>query len=514
MFAYRIVGCQPLRLAAAMASLVLVACSDTGTSSGAGDGGAPVDQSAPGLQSSVPINGAVAVSFHRNLSLTFNEVIRLPDIGQVHLRDDQGVVYPVSLSLANGGKTLQIDPWQDLPLASTVTLTLDAVADSAGNITPEPVKLGFEVCQAALAEQQTFNPETGAALQVLRYQYNDALQLLEQRTVLAGADAIMDTGDDITTARIVREYNDDGLLVLLKWFVGAGNDGLWGSADDVLSQYVVHSYDGSGSHRRIYYISPGRDGLWMSEDDVPVEYVDESVDGSGRLLWVEAHDAPGPDGVWFNDDDLFYQQGMYEYDDEVDPKPVRLIEYNGTFEPFRYTAWAYDAQGRQLYRKFYESPGNDGQWQTTDDVLSEASYAVWSNNLLSASYRYSAVTGTYSDVLRYFHDGNHQLTGTETYGVGADQQPLTADDVATGYSRFTYDSQGLVSRSDWFDPGVDGVTATGDDRLVAYQRHVLAANGVADLLLLSAAGVDGIWLTDDDVTSSARIYVSDCPSLD
>jgi VCBS repeat-containing protein len=97
-----------------------------------------VDRTAPQLSSSTPADGAIAVAPGANLSLKFNELIKL-GAGSITITDGAGDVRVIDVNDASqvsvSGQSLIINPAQDLHLGTAYHLSVGAgaVLDLAGN---------------------------------------------------------------------------------------------------------------------------------------------------------------------------------------------------------------------------------------------------------------------------------------------------------------------------------------------------------------------------------------------
>jgi VCBS repeat-containing protein len=97
-----------------------------------------VDRTAPLLSSSNPADGAIAVAPGANLTLNFNELIKLGS-GAITITDGAGDVRTIDVSDASqvsvSGQSLVINPAQDLHTGTAYHLSVDAgaVLDLAGN---------------------------------------------------------------------------------------------------------------------------------------------------------------------------------------------------------------------------------------------------------------------------------------------------------------------------------------------------------------------------------------------
>jgi hypothetical protein len=129
---------------------------------------------------------------------------------------------------------------------------------------------------------------------------------------------------------------------------------------------------------------------------------------------------------------------------------------------------------------FYDGPGPDGVWLTTDDH--------------STSYETE------------LYDLRGLLVGSLSHGTGPDGRPNTADDTTTARSSYDYDPQGEQTR--WVrysGQGSDGVWGTADDTVLEYYDSTFV-DGHLTAGANFAVGPDGRPFTADDVKRSVTLY--------
>ena len=151
-------------------------------------------------------------------------------------------------------------------------------------------------------------------------------------------------------------------------------------------------------------------------------YTDDQYDENNNLILSMYYEAPGLDGLWFSSDDLLGGYARYEYDEK----------------------------GTSLYAQ-YSDPGRDQKWHTKDDQVK--SYITFSQTPDGVAYE------------RHFD------------GSGFDQTWFTKDDnveyIEAGRHPWVQQKELLEFRS--YSPGLDGTWLTGDDEIASPYRSGRAA---------------------------------------
>lgn len=166
---------------------------------------------------------------------------------------------------------------------------------------------------------------------------------------------------------------------------------------------------------------------------------------------------------------------------------VASYTYNTDTGELESVEWrVYDAEGDRIARLQSNAPGSDGEWMTGDD-----------EGLQGTTYIFSEVLG-----------GKRKTFEGRISGLGADEEPATADDVLTSYKAFEYDEKGHLTRN-WeaAGSGSDGVWQTADDVLnrdVRYRYTYDSEDRLTESYRSFDAGADGVFWTADD--SYAGIY--------
>jgi hypothetical protein len=236
---------------------------------------------------------------------------------------------------------------------------------------------------------------------------------------------------------------------------------------------------------------PGDDGIIDTDDDI--------ITG-GRLItynnyysdnWQRNWYDPGNDGVWNTADDL--PAGWW---------------WSGRFE-----------HGGS----YQNGPGADGIWFTSDDNV--GSWNDWSDPAVEKVYNDPGADGvwfTADDVMCEYYAKEYNSNGAEirriTYGgPGADGVWFTSDD-ELGFdwlgTYVVWEYEGRYNKwNSWTreivygGPGGDGVWFTADDEVLYFGTHEFA-DGTKFFTrenIYGSAGPDGMLFTDDDVLDSVKI---------
>lgn len=265
--------------------------------------------------------------------------------------------------------------------------------------------------------REAFYEGNGSVKQYDAYLYDEARHIT--RSTLydgPGRDGIWFTEDDSPVGSHFLVWDDD--LLLRTDVVVAGSDGRIGTGDDVVKDSTVRTYDADGNVLEERWLTAeGPDGEWLTSDDTVKELSswERSEGAEGRHVLGVTYDSPGPDGAWRTADDTAAFATLYELDAQnrlvlvanfTGPQARGPDEVYGTNDDTsirKYTTTTYDEAGREAASVEYRGAGGDGLWWTADDVVGQ----VWSN----------------------IYDADGTLLATERSYAGADQLPLTADDV-------------------------------------------------------------------------------------
>lgn len=204
---------------------------------------------------------------------------------------------------------------------------------------------------------------------------------------------------------------------------------------------------------------------------------------------------------------------------------MNSVSYNrnidGTINSYRVEE--FDEQGVPIRSTTYSNAGDDGEWETSDDVVSSAyGYEREINddgNLVERQIHYvtQGADGQWftdddqsDQVNEYWLEttGDEQKYYNITYDAGADFLWQTEDDSVERYSlalRTTLShEQGsdIIEKSvDYSGPGFDGLWFTSDDEVSRYfvsnyEQRLNSGTGYEFLYI--GAGDDGVWFTGDD----------------
>ena len=227
---------------------------------------------------------------------------------------------------------------------------------------------------------------------------------------LAGADRLIDTGDDVVTCHAYVVEVDGSLT---SGACDAGGDGQYGTADDGFAAMARWHYGADGRLAWMETWSSGPDATWGTADDALVQVTVHEASG-GTEIYTDWD--VGPDGLWDTADD---QELRYRLDQTTSPGNVTSA--------------------------YYGYPGNDSTWGTADDIID------------------TLVVGTTSGLT---------TTSLEFISPGNDGRWGTGDDVADLRSWVTRVEGGAVTALEWWTAGTDGILDTPDDTRVLRQDRV------------------------------------------
>jgi len=263
-----------------------------------------------------------------------------------------------------------------------------------------------------------------------------------------------------------------------------------GDSSVLCGRYVLETYD------------PGPDGRLGTSDDVIHPGRDVQIATPLGQISVVTRDTmysgPGADGVWDTDDDVVVRD-------------QRIVSTSAT----TYDQMTYDGNAQVTGRSSgegseitpsavydYASPGTDGTWGTSDDVVSGWSKFVYGDGAATPFLQQWQYTSPGTSSLGIV---TSRFTGWGMFSTaaGPDGTFGTKDDVITG--RYT-DDRNTNGR-------FQTLTSYGQGDTVASMGIVTCTAGVYDGRILSAPGPDGTWLTDDDVVQ-VRMRTTACGSCD
>lgn len=220
----------------------------------------------------------------------------------------------------------------------------------------------------------------------------------------------------------------------------------------------------------------------------------------------------------------------------------------------------YQYTADQLTRiTWYNNPGTDGIWQTTDDAVSSYhDHAPASPDVIYTIYRGAGSDQSWftndDDILYYykpvldasgatvgigaftlpgdddtwFTDDDfigwlktENTTGNATQWVmylsaGTDNDWLTLDDnQAYRFALTELDANGQRQRHSYFQGvGLDGLLFTNDDDLIYYHDYSFDDQSrIAQTIMYSGVGSDGLWYTADDIVHSCKVQTRDVNDL-
>ncbi len=125
---------------------------------------------------------------------------------------------------------------------------------------------------------------------------------------------------------------------------------------------------------------------------------------------------------------------------------IKSIDYDGSGNITSYTTTTLDNQGNPVRIIRFAAAGEDGIWESTDDIIGE--------------------------FVELTFDSSGQVTQLVNFASeGVDGIPFTPDDIASSWSAATYNSTGKqLTRIVFQDAGADGIRFTADD--VPANHHV------------------------------------------
>lgn len=196
-----------------------------------------------------------------------------------------------------------------------------------------------------------------------QYFYDQNNQLIRHDYVVgAGDDEEYFTADDQYAYSQSYTWNSDNALETVT-LTQAGNDNQLGTADDVVVERVVYSYNVNGMPaNEVRYSSSGSDGTWATPDDIIATVAKTLVDSKGRLSHIDYYSGWGTDGVWDTPDDQKSASADYVYVGNQ----LQYINYGSAR-----TYYSYGNDGYLTKKSKLVAAGNDGMWNTYDDVKAE-----------------------------------------------------------------------------------------------------------------------------------------------
>ncbi len=459
------------------------------------------DTTPPAIVSSTPVDGERPVSLLADITVMFDE-----DLDATTVSPDtlvlrvEGELWTIAgtVGFDAGTRTATFSPIAALKNYGTYTLTVDGVADVAGNpMVATTITFGtYRNPQVRSA----FYSDFGAGVTMggwTAYEIDgDGDRVESLRYGLAGLDDVWFTSDDEIDHRERYQYDAAKRLTLQVSYDYPGDDGVWGNGDDVVTSFIATTYNSAGLRvRQATYADAGLDLLWFTSDDVVGQYAQEQHDSTGHVVQRTRYNGAGDDGLWFTSDDTPYSNQINVWDD----------------------------LGRQILVARFDGSGTDGVWFTADDQLSSTAgghrfedgqtdqrapyYVSYSGAGSDANW------GTSDDVIagysEFQYDAGIFVRGIAFDDPGIDQTWFTDDDHQSMNSEFRdFAAKDLAARYiDFADPGTDGEWFTSDDTVVDHRSQTFDSNGnVVEEAWFFGAGLDDVWLTEDDDRSQWALF--------
>ena len=354
-----------------------------------------------------------------------------------------------------------------------------------------------------------------------------------------GADGTWLTGDDTLSGYNYTGFSDSGKVTQTGGYInGKGPDGLWFTEDDAVSgfytqyayddqdrkiletslrdgvvqQYQAYGYDAEGEQLQIYINNAGPDSTFFTPDDSGYNTYVTLYDNLGNIAGTGILSGSGPDAIFFTEDDVYTSVYISEEDvasnrvvDTTFSSPGDDGDFFATADNVissifihEYLPGAEFEYANRVAETTYSEAGTDGIWRTGDDVVSYRATYVRDGDLLTATYfdGDNVITG----LTRKTVDSQGRTLSEQAIAAGDDGIFDTADDTLSYAYRYEYDSAGNTSLSGF----------TYSNGYETYDRYEYDADGVVINIRTynkdsGAAGPDGIMYTSDDIATSATL---------
>jgi len=401
------------RLGAASSAILLLALAGCG----GGDDGPPVH-----VSQISPADGATCVELHGTLRISLDGALDPSSVTSEHvrlLRD--GYPPPVTLSYDATTHVIGVTTPGGLSKAQSYVLAVSDLKDAHGR-TVDPASATFRTAVNAELSSRYGNGNRlentlDAAGYIVRSVTRD-----DQGRVVSYRD-IERTQERPTTSTI---------------FVGAGADGQWFTADDVVYFRTQRTYEPGGALSTLH-VSMNDNGFDRIEESTATYH----YDSQGTAVKVDSVGG-GLDLVIGTGDDDWYASAVTSGD----------VDQRGASQSWHCAAWApvsgcVPADANQATQftpgtggvpdvtAVSWGPGEDGVWQTADDLFTERqedTLDARGNVIRRVSYYPSFWGGQIPGPLmigsyEVFQVGDHDLIASSTsYDYGPDIQWFTADD--------------------------------------------------------------------------------------
>jgi hypothetical protein len=183
----------------------------------------------------------------------------------------------------------------------------------------------------------------------------------------------------------------------------------------------------------------------------------------------------------------------------------------------------YDSEGNGIESIHYESAGDDGKWETSDDVVRnyhKRTYDANGNVINTTMIFDSGPDGTWftSDDFAFRNENKYDSNGRIIWQAsindpGDDGTWFTSDDSVGGYTGLTYDAEGKIIRLvNYMIYSANVSWSNKNDSAVPYQYSDADHDDNGNLISVvsySDVGGDGAWFTSDDVVSRYSSYAYD-----
>lgn len=191
---------------------------------------------------------------------------------------------------------------------------------------------------------------------------------------------------------------------------------------------------------------------------------------------------------------------------------TKQVSYNTSTNVIQtWTLYSIDMYGHPARYAYFDTPGADGQWFTSDDNARSHAEYIYTPTGAQQEYRYYDAgpdqiwnngDDRIQDMSKYEIDSKGRVTGYSSIdAAGPDQMWGNADDILFGYSKTAYEPK-VVRQVYYSAPGNDGQWKTPDDRVTSYQEYQLDDRGFRIGYISYGAGPDQLAKTSDDVVQS------------
>jgi hypothetical protein len=415
---------------AALAVQLLGGCSSTKSPGKTPQGeDTPSDTTPPAVLSIEPADGAMRVSVHAKIAITFSEELDEATVDAAHA-SLRPVMAPANVAYDAARKTITLTPVPGMTNTTaphpgllndtTYTVSLAGLKDKAGNEMPATTRT-FTTYRNLPTESAVYDPWASSPTVDHFVRYTFDANGLETQEVTYAADSSNRIVLTATGLKTFQYANDQARTID---YDGPGSDGNWlTEEDDVAGRITLATHDADGNQTAVVDYN-GPDVSWsLPASKVWMHTTTEYRSGLRvKDVW---YDGPGADGVWLTSGDDIQFSTTYDYD--ASGNQIGSTNYDGTGAITGHTVNTFDAN-RHVIRM--DSYGADDAL-TSSSTCSYDDAGNWTGGIYQGAS--GATTGWYT----YEYDAAGNTTRYTYYsGPGTDGRwfvesppPSTNDDV-------------------------------------------------------------------------------------